>query len=178
MRGLDFAVCFCPGLPRRKPTTRCHQALLRSCLPPASCALLMLMTRSLVWRMCQRLQCESFFTFLNRFTLIVYYISPVVLHFRCRHSSPGDVFNIDPVVYRCVEILISEQFRRYTEKMQNIQELEYAEALAVNQLKLKRQNTVRRSKDNATWEKTCVKQNLWENVTSANRFVSVQFRND
>ncbi|XP_044076946.1 unconventional myosin-IXb isoform X2 [Siniperca chuatsi] len=42
----------------------------------------------------------------------------------------------------CVEILISEQFRRYTEKMQNIQELEYAEALAVNQLKLRRQNTV------------------------------------
>ncbi|XP_058504167.1 unconventional myosin-IXb isoform X3 [Solea solea] len=43
---------------------------------------------------------------------------------------------------RCVETLISEQFRRYTEKMQNIQELEYAEALAVNQLRLKRQNTV------------------------------------
>ncbi|XP_029970832.1 unconventional myosin-IXb-like isoform X2 [Salarias fasciatus] len=43
---------------------------------------------------------------------------------------------------RCVEILISEQLRRYNEKMQNIQELEYAEALAVNQLKLKRQNTV------------------------------------
>ncbi|XP_071346328.1 unconventional myosin-IXb isoform X1 [Trachinotus anak] len=42
----------------------------------------------------------------------------------------------------CVEILISEQFRRYKEKMQNIQELEYAEALAVNQLKLRRQNTV------------------------------------
>lgn len=43
---------------------------------------------------------------------------------------------------RCVEILITEQLRRYNEKMQNIQELEYAEALAVNQLKLKRQNTV------------------------------------
>ncbi|XP_040910848.1 unconventional myosin-IXb isoform X2 [Toxotes jaculatrix] len=42
----------------------------------------------------------------------------------------------------CVEILITEQFRRYKEKMQNIQELEYAEALAVNQLKLRRQNTV------------------------------------
>uniref|UniRef100_UPI0037E73108 unconventional myosin-IXb isoform X2 n=1 Tax=Semicossyphus pulcher TaxID=241346 RepID=UPI0037E73108 len=42
----------------------------------------------------------------------------------------------------CVEILISEQLRRYNEKMQNIQELEYAEALAVNQLKLRRQNTV------------------------------------
>ncbi|XP_032386688.1 unconventional myosin-IXb isoform X3 [Etheostoma spectabile] len=43
---------------------------------------------------------------------------------------------------RCVEILISEQFRRYNEKLQSIQELENAEALAVNQLKLKRQNTV------------------------------------
>ncbi|XP_041804694.1 unconventional myosin-IXb isoform X2 [Chelmon rostratus] len=42
----------------------------------------------------------------------------------------------------CVEILISEQLRRYIEKMQNIQELEYAEALAVNQLKLRRQNTI------------------------------------
>nr|XP_046264659.1 unconventional myosin-IXb isoform X2 [Scatophagus argus] len=42
----------------------------------------------------------------------------------------------------CVEILISEQFRRYNEKMQNIHELEYAEALAVNQLKLRRQNTI------------------------------------
>uniref|UniRef100_A0AAZ3PF05 Myosin IXb n=1 Tax=Oncorhynchus tshawytscha TaxID=74940 RepID=A0AAZ3PF05_ONCTS len=42
----------------------------------------------------------------------------------------------------CVEILISEQFRRYTEKMKDITELEYAEALAVNQLKLKRQNTI------------------------------------
>lgn len=46
------------------------------------------------------------------------------------------------VVCRCVEILITEQFRRYKEKMQNIQELEYAEALAVHQLKLRRQNTV------------------------------------
>ncbi|XP_026231001.1 unconventional myosin-IXb isoform X5 [Anabas testudineus] len=42
----------------------------------------------------------------------------------------------------CVEILICEQFRRYTEKMRNIKELEYAEALAVSQLKLKRQNTI------------------------------------
>ncbi|KAM3604009.1 uncharacterized protein V6R79_005181 [Siganus canaliculatus] len=42
----------------------------------------------------------------------------------------------------CIEILITEQFRRYTEKMQNIQELEYAEAQAVNQLRLRRQNTV------------------------------------
>uniref|UniRef100_A0A673WET5 Myosin IXb n=1 Tax=Salmo trutta TaxID=8032 RepID=A0A673WET5_SALTR len=43
----------------------------------------------------------------------------------------------------CVEILILEQFRRYTEKMQEITELEFAEALAVNKLMLKRQNTVR-----------------------------------
>ncbi|XP_031720850.1 unconventional myosin-IXb isoform X2 [Anarrhichthys ocellatus] len=42
----------------------------------------------------------------------------------------------------CVDILICEQLRRYNEKMQNIQELEYAEALAVNQLKLRRQNTL------------------------------------
>ncbi|KAF7661877.1 hypothetical protein LDENG_00252380 [Lucifuga dentata] len=42
----------------------------------------------------------------------------------------------------CVEILITEQFRRYKEKMQDIQVLEHAEALAVNQLKLKRQNTI------------------------------------
>uniref|UniRef100_A0A3P8YAM1 Myosin IXb n=1 Tax=Esox lucius TaxID=8010 RepID=A0A3P8YAM1_ESOLU len=41
----------------------------------------------------------------------------------------------------CVEILITEQFRRYTEKMQDILKLEFAETLAVNQLKLKRQNT-------------------------------------
>ncbi|XP_033838179.1 unconventional myosin-IXb isoform X2 [Periophthalmus magnuspinnatus] len=42
----------------------------------------------------------------------------------------------------CVEILITEQFRRYKEMMQNIQELEYAEALAVKELHLRRQNTV------------------------------------
>uniref|UniRef100_A0A671YXG7 Uncharacterized protein n=1 Tax=Sparus aurata TaxID=8175 RepID=A0A671YXG7_SPAAU len=41
----------------------------------------------------------------------------------------------------CVEILINEQLRRYNDKMQNIKELEYAEALAVNQLRLRRQNT-------------------------------------
>uniref|UniRef100_A0A8C7TK94 Myosin motor domain-containing protein n=1 Tax=Oncorhynchus mykiss TaxID=8022 RepID=A0A8C7TK94_ONCMY len=42
----------------------------------------------------------------------------------------------------CVEILILEQFRRYNEKMQEITELEFAEALAVNKLMLKRQNTI------------------------------------
>uniref|UniRef100_A0A3Q3JND8 Myosin IXB n=1 Tax=Monopterus albus TaxID=43700 RepID=A0A3Q3JND8_MONAL len=43
----------------------------------------------------------------------------------------------------CVEMLVNEQIRRYNEKMEEIEQLEYAEALAVNQLKLKRQNTVR-----------------------------------
>uniref|UniRef100_A0A3Q3BIK9 Myosin IXB n=1 Tax=Kryptolebias marmoratus TaxID=37003 RepID=A0A3Q3BIK9_KRYMA len=43
----------------------------------------------------------------------------------------------------CVEMLIIEQTRRYNEKMEEIEQLEYAEALAVNQLKLKRKNTVR-----------------------------------
>ncbi|XP_062386559.1 unconventional myosin-IXb isoform X2 [Sardina pilchardus] len=42
----------------------------------------------------------------------------------------------------CMEILITEQVRRYNEKMQEIQQLEYAENLAMTQLKLKRQNTV------------------------------------
>lgn len=41
-------------------------------------------------------------------------------------------------------MLINEQIRRYNEKMEEIEQLEYAEALAVNQLKLKRQNTVRK----------------------------------
>ncbi|XP_077572676.1 unconventional myosin-IXb isoform X2 [Stigmatopora nigra] len=42
----------------------------------------------------------------------------------------------------CVEMLISEQIRRYNEKMEEIEQLEFQEALAVNQLKLKRQHTV------------------------------------
>uniref|UniRef100_A0A8C8HBY7 Unconventional myosin-IXb n=1 Tax=Oncorhynchus tshawytscha TaxID=74940 RepID=A0A8C8HBY7_ONCTS len=42
----------------------------------------------------------------------------------------------------CVEILINEQIRRYNEKLEEIEQLEHAEALAVNQLKLKRQNTL------------------------------------
>ncbi|XP_070687776.1 unconventional myosin-IXb isoform X2 [Pempheris klunzingeri] len=42
----------------------------------------------------------------------------------------------------CVEMLINEQIRLYNEKMEEIEQLEYAEALAVNQLKLKRQNTL------------------------------------
>uniref|UniRef100_A0A672QPU1 Unconventional myosin-IXb-like n=1 Tax=Sinocyclocheilus grahami TaxID=75366 RepID=A0A672QPU1_SINGR len=41
----------------------------------------------------------------------------------------------------CVEILINEQTRRYNQKMEEIQQLENAEAMAVKQLKLRRQNT-------------------------------------
>lgn len=66
------------------------------------------------------------------------------------HCFNGRVLFFDHDIRRCVEILISEQFRRYNEKMQNIQQLEYAEALAVSQLKLRRQNTVRENL------KTCV----------------------
>ncbi|MEQ2231408.1 hypothetical protein ILYODFUR_000086 [Ilyodon furcidens] len=47
-----------------------------------------------------------------------------------------------PKTTLCVEILINEQLRRYNEKMQDIQELEFAEAQAVNKLRLRRQNTV------------------------------------
>ncbi|XP_040895558.1 unconventional myosin-IXb isoform X2 [Toxotes jaculatrix] len=42
----------------------------------------------------------------------------------------------------CLEMLINEQIRLYNEKMEEIEQLEYAEALAVNQLKLKRKNTM------------------------------------
>ncbi|XP_026108487.1 unconventional myosin-IXb-like isoform X2 [Carassius auratus] len=43
----------------------------------------------------------------------------------------------------CVEMILNEQIRKYNEKMEEIEQLEYAEALAVNQLKLKRRNTIR-----------------------------------
>ncbi|XP_043110120.1 unconventional myosin-IXb isoform X2 [Puntigrus tetrazona] len=42
----------------------------------------------------------------------------------------------------CVEILINEQKRCYNQKMEEIQQLENAEAKAVKQLKLRRQNTI------------------------------------
>ncbi|XP_030629434.1 unconventional myosin-IXb [Chanos chanos] len=42
----------------------------------------------------------------------------------------------------CIEIIINEQTRRYNDKMEEIQQLEHAHTLAVNQLKLRRQNTV------------------------------------
>lgn len=50
-----------------------------------------------------------------------------------------------------MEIIINEQIRRYNEKMEEIEQLEYAEALAVNQLKLKRQNTVRHARLHWCW---------------------------
>lgn len=48
-------------------------------------------------------------------------------------------------------MIINEQIRRYNEKMEEIEQLEYAEALAVNQLKLKRQNTVRHTRLHQCW---------------------------
>ncbi|XP_067308478.1 unconventional myosin-IXb isoform X4 [Pseudorasbora parva] len=42
----------------------------------------------------------------------------------------------------CVETLINEQTRCYNQKMEEIQQLENAEAMAIKQLKLKRQNTM------------------------------------
>ncbi|XP_048018158.1 unconventional myosin-IXb isoform X2 [Megalobrama amblycephala] len=42
----------------------------------------------------------------------------------------------------CVEILINEQSKRYNQKMEEIQQLENAEAMAIKQLKLRRQNTI------------------------------------
>ncbi|XP_062869528.1 si:zfos-588f8.1 isoform X3 [Trichomycterus rosablanca] len=41
----------------------------------------------------------------------------------------------------CIEMLITEQIRSYNEKMEEIEQLELAENLAKNQLKLKRRNT-------------------------------------
>ncbi|MBN3317152.1 MYO9B protein, partial [Atractosteus spatula] len=41
----------------------------------------------------------------------------------------------------CVELILNEQIRKYNEKMEEIEQLEEAEALAQRQLKLKRQNT-------------------------------------
>uniref|UniRef100_A0A3Q1FZV7 Myosin IXB n=1 Tax=Acanthochromis polyacanthus TaxID=80966 RepID=A0A3Q1FZV7_9TELE len=41
----------------------------------------------------------------------------------------------------CVEMIIHEQIRLYNQKMEEIEQLEYAEELALNQLKLKRKNT-------------------------------------
>ncbi|TRY98933.1 hypothetical protein DNTS_016988 [Danionella cerebrum] len=50
----------------------------------------------------------------------------------------------------CVEILINEQSRRYNQKMEDIQQLESAEALAMKTLKLRRQNTISNPKSDTT----------------------------
>ncbi|XP_051791055.1 unconventional myosin-IXb isoform X2 [Erpetoichthys calabaricus] len=42
----------------------------------------------------------------------------------------------------CVEMIINEQIRIYNQKIEEIEQLEFAETLAVNQLRLKRQNTI------------------------------------
>ncbi|KAB5579657.1 hypothetical protein PHYPO_G00197490 [Pangasianodon hypophthalmus] len=47
-----------------------------------------------------------------------------------------------PKTTLCLEVLILEQMKRFDEKMKEIQQLEHAEALAVKQLTLRRQNTV------------------------------------
>ncbi|XP_053537149.1 unconventional myosin-IXb isoform X3 [Ictalurus punctatus] len=46
-----------------------------------------------------------------------------------------------PKTTLCLEVLILEQMKRFDEKMKEIQQLEHAEALAVKQLTLRRQNT-------------------------------------
>uniref|UniRef100_A0A8C2JC65 Myosin IXB n=1 Tax=Cyprinus carpio TaxID=7962 RepID=A0A8C2JC65_CYPCA len=63
----------------------------------------------------------------------------------------------------CVEMLLNEQIRRYNEKMEEIEQLEYAEALAVNQLKLKRQNTVHNEPLDSDTE---AERNLMERIKS------------
>uniref|UniRef100_A0AAY4DEK6 Myosin IXB n=1 Tax=Denticeps clupeoides TaxID=299321 RepID=A0AAY4DEK6_9TELE len=64
----------------------------------------------------------------------------------------------------CVEMIINEQIRKYNDKMEEIEQLEYAEALAVNQLKLKRQATVSRSTEN---DQTCLLHILYMKSISA-----------
>lgn len=140
-----FYLCVFLGLRKRKKI-RCQQALLLLCLLPASCAHLMLTTHFWLWRMWPRLQRESFCTLPYSFFYVssqntcISFTACISRDERCLH---GGLPLSDLVSCRCVEILISEQLRRYNEKMQNIQQLEYAEAVAVNQLKLRRQNTVR-----------------------------------
>ncbi|XP_023674613.2 unconventional myosin-IXb isoform X1 [Paramormyrops kingsleyae] len=43
----------------------------------------------------------------------------------------------------CLEILLNEQMRLYKEKLKDLKQLEFAEALAMKQLKLRRQNTLK-----------------------------------
>ncbi|XP_062848891.1 unconventional myosin-IXb [Trichomycterus rosablanca] len=57
-------------------------------------------------------------------------------------SDPLLSFKDLPKTTLCLEVLILEQMRRYEEKMKEIQQLEHAEALAIKELKLRRQNTI------------------------------------
>ncbi|XP_048844324.1 unconventional myosin-IXb-like isoform X2 [Brienomyrus brachyistius] len=43
----------------------------------------------------------------------------------------------------CLELLLNEQMRLYKEKLMELKQLEFAEALAIKQLKLRRQNTLK-----------------------------------
>lgn len=61
-----------------------------------------------------------------------------------------------------MEILINEQSRRYNQKMEEIQQLENAEAMANKQLKLRRQNTVREASH------TRLQNNTIQEITSGN----------
>ncbi|XDV27719.1 hypothetical protein PO909_031210 [Leuciscus waleckii] len=75
----------------------------------------------------------------------------------------------------CVEILINEQTRCYNQKMEEIQQLENAEAMAIKQLKLRRQNTIferpkldsdASSMDRAEFE---IEKNLVEKIKTINK---------
>ncbi|MGH0168652.1 UNVERIFIED_CONTAM: hypothetical protein FKN15_001096 [Acipenser sinensis] len=61
---------------------------------------------------------------------------------RVAKEEPHNRMTPNALAIRCVEMLINEQIRKYNERIEEIEQLEYAEALAVNQLKLKRQNTL------------------------------------
>uniref|UniRef100_A0A8C2CT99 Myosin IXb n=1 Tax=Cyprinus carpio TaxID=7962 RepID=A0A8C2CT99_CYPCA len=66
----------------------------------------------------------------------------------------------------CVEILINEQTRCYNQKMEEIQQLENVEAMAINQLKLRRQNTrPKLDSDVASMERE-IEKNLLERIRS------------
>uniref|UniRef100_A0A8C2CT46 Myosin IXb n=1 Tax=Cyprinus carpio TaxID=7962 RepID=A0A8C2CT46_CYPCA len=69
----------------------------------------------------------------------------------------------------CVEILINEQTRCYNQKMEEIQQLENVEAMAINQLKLRRQNTIferpKLDSDVASMERE-IEKNLLERIRS------------
>ncbi|XP_051554437.1 unconventional myosin-IXb isoform X4 [Myxocyprinus asiaticus] len=70
----------------------------------------------------------------------------------------------------CVEILINEQTRRFNQKMGEIQQLENAEAMAVKQLKLRRQNTIseqpKLDSSASSMDSTDIENNLLERIKS------------